>query len=288
MKNNSMLSTGAIMIGLLIVSAIIGTKFVSDGEINRISTILDDQSSISISEMWILFIAGTTDFMLLILAITGVRFLLAVPLGFYASEKKGLPFLLVTSLHKFTKSVPIILIALLVLSLPVLVFTENRYMWSIIFLALIGIGNVSYAMQEKGNELIHRKAAAKARSEGVVWGLLYMMRFVYPFSFFPIIINFFIDLGRVTVLLLQVGVLTYFIHLVYSPLKFGFGELLISKYDWVVLIGQTKTLVGVHPFLPLIPLIGFLLLYLTFIITAEGLSRLYEHRQNFQISEEVK
>lgn len=280
--------TGSSMALLLIAISLLAPLLLSKKSIAGITdTFQISIEKIGLSEVGVLTLFSTGDILLLIASITLVRLFISLPIGVYAGEKKGLPHLLVKGIYNFHSTVPVLLVAALFMNLPFLLFTDDRFLWSVIVLALIGVGPVSLAIQHDSHKLTLRKEAVRAKKDGEKWGPRFIFWYIIPFIFPTLLLQFLLDLGRVTVLLTQLALLSIFINVVYTPLKFGFGELAVNKLDWIVLLGHTKELVSQSPFLPLIPLFAFLYTYLTFITLAEAFRRTIYKKQERTIANSI-
>lgn len=281
---NKLWLTGTGMGLLLIVTALLAPLFFKNTITSLTENFLTSINTIGFTELGIMTLFSVKDMLLLILSISLVRFLVSFPIGVYAAEKKGLPHLFVKSIFKFYSTVPILLLAVLLINLPFIIFSHTHFYWIVLILALLGVGPLSHAIQHDSHKLTLRKKAIRAKKDGENWGPRFILEYIMPYLYPTLILEFLLDLGRVTVLLTQLALLSIFINVVYTPLEFNFGVLTISKLDWIALLGHAKGLISHNPLLPLIPMFAFLYTYLMFIILAEAFRRTFYEKQGSILS----
>ncbi len=289
MKINYLLWVGIILFSVLVLVIIFESSLVSKEklEISRIAFYEDgsmdrapfppskenifgsDSDGKGIFDMMVL---GTKDTLLIIFLITVIRYVIAIPLALFASEKRGLSHWTVTSLHTFFSSVPTLIAAIILVNMPFLIFSENRYIWCVLILAFIEVGRVSHLFQQQAYDLSEKEFIRVARLQGNSHtGIIF--RHYLPYLFPTMITNFFTDLGRVTILIGQLGLFNIFVTHQLLDVGHGYFELQNSSYNWATLLSTTRTSLLSAPWIPLFPALALCYVMFTFNIIGEGLRR---------------
>lgn len=231
-----------------------------------------------------LILVGTKETLLIILAITIVRYLIAVPLGLYAAKKDGLTHWLVNGWNALFSSIPPLLAGIMLINMPFIIFAENRQYLVILIIALIEVGRVSYVIQEQGYDTLNKEFAVAARVQGAKNYQL-VFQHVLPYMVPTILINFFMDLGRVTILVAQLGIFTIFVTQqfvqtgpMFSSMGPPYGFLENTGYNWATMLAGVKKALLKTPWLALVPAIAILYVTLMFNMIGEGTKRYFLRR----------
>jgi peptide/nickel transport system permease protein len=217
-----------------------------------------------------LIIMGANDTLLLIFSITAIRYLAAVVLAFLGSSKKS-PFrLLIYGLNGFAASLPLIFAAILFITMPMFTFSPNRVFWVILFLSLTDAGRVAFIIQQSMSSLSHSQFV----EAGVTVGnnpLGLFIRYYLPNLLPELIVQFFMDLGKVALLLGQLGILSIFVTQVFVQTTYGYGELQNTSLNWSTLLGMARSDILRGFWIPFFPALSLTLLIFTFNMISEGL-----------------
>lgn len=222
-----------------------------------------------------ILITGAKDTILLIFAITIIRYGLSLILVLLSFIWKN-PFTwLINWWNHLSSGLPIIFAAILFITLPIFTFSPNRMIWVVIILALIELGRVSYIMKQK----ILSIAKTPFVEAGITIGngpVRFFKNYYVPNLLPDLIVNFCIDLGRVALLLGQLGIFSIFVTQVFVQTSYGFGELRNTSLNWPTLLGNARGDLLKAFWIPFFTASAITYLILTFNILGEGLRRYFE------------
>jgi peptide/nickel transport system permease protein len=229
-----------------------------------------------------ILIAGAKDTILLILAITIIRYISALLMVLLSFRWKK-PFTwLINWWNQLSSGMPIIFAAIFFITLPIFTFSTYRMEWIIFILALIETGRVSYIMQQK----IIAISKTPFVEAGITIGLgpvNFFKNYYLPSLLAEIIVNFCIDLGRVALLLGQLGIFGIFVSQVFVQTSYGFGELINTSLNWPTLLGEARGDLLNAFWIPFFTASAITYLILTFNILGEGLRRYFNTGENANI-----
>jgi peptide/nickel transport system permease protein len=222
-----------------------------------------------------ILIAGAKDTILLIFTITIIRYLLSMLLVLLSFIWKK-PFTwLINGWNQLSSGLPIIFAAILFITLPLFTFSPHRMVWVMIILALIEVGRVSYIMQQRILS-ISRSPFVEA---GITIGngpIRFFNNYYIPSLLPEIIVNFCIDMGRVALLLGQLGIFSIFVTQLFVQTSYGYGELRNTSLSWPTLLGEARGDLLKAFWIPFFTASAITYLILTFNILGEGLRRHFE------------
>ncbi|WP_180850337.1 ABC transporter permease [Bacillus sp. UMB0893] len=221
-----------------------------------------------------LIIIGAKDTLLLIFSITAIRYLAAILLTFLGLNKKS-PFrLLIYGLNGFAASLPIIFAAILFITMPMFTFSPNRIIWVIIFLSLTDVGRVAYIIQQTMSSISHSQFVEAGVTVGNT-SIGMFTRYYLPNLLPEIMVQFFMDLGKVALLLGQLGIFSIFVSQVFVQTGYGFGELQNTSMNWSTLLGMARSDILKGFWIPFFPALALTLVIFTFNFIGEGLRQHY-------------
>lgn len=224
-----------------------------------------------------LIIMGTKDTLVLIFAVTFLRYIVAVPLALMAANNRGPVTWMLKWWNHIFSCLPVIFSAIILVNLPFLLFSESRFLWCVVILALIEVGRVGYILQQQA----HALSKAPFVEAGITIGvgpLGIYSRYYVPNLLPDIIVNFFIDLGRVTLLIGQLGIFSIFITQEFVQLNLGYGEFINTNINWTTLLGNPRTDVLKAVWIPLFPALAITYTILTFNVLGEGLRQYFNRK----------
>lgn len=211
----------------------------------------------------------------LILMITLLRYMIGVPLGLLARKNNGFFHQLIMLLNQFFSYLPSIFSVILLLALPSLLFSQNRFFWSLLILALVEAGRVAITVKAKADR-ISRETYMEA-GEALGLSRKRMLRAYYIPAMTPeLIVNFCADIGKVTVILGQLAVLNIFLSQEWKEVNFYTMEFVNTSFNWATLISNHRMEIFFGKFdFVFYPAFGLMLIVLTFNLLGEGLRRKY-------------
>lgn len=264
-----------ILISVVVVS-IVSSKLVSNGftEATRYNYFERNLKGISSFDQFktvlSLILLGAKGTFLIILSVGIVQYLLAVPLGFYATNKNGIFKLLIIGFNGFFSRIPPIISAIIFINLPFVLFSTGRFGWAIFILAFIGVGQVSHRIYGESVDAYKTEFVEAGKKKGYR-GIYLILYCVFPVVFPSIASHFFKDLGKTTILLAQLGIFNIFISKKINNTGLGFGQLLNTDYNWTTMLGNTTKVVVHAPLAPLVPVLAFVLTIFLFNLMGESL-----------------
>lgn len=217
-----------------------------------------------------LLVIGAKDTFTLIFSIVIIRYIISIPLGLLGMRNKGFISWLIKWWNQVFSSFPIIFTIALALTLPFLLLHEHRFYLTIIIIALIEVGRVSLIIQQEANS-ISKKTYIEA---GITVGVspLKMMTSYYLPNLFPsIIVNFFIDAGRVSILIGQLAIINIFLSQELVQQAAGASEFVNKSFDWSTLIREARRDLMTAFWIPFYPMLAIVVSTLTFNLLGEGI-----------------
>lgn len=225
-------------------------------------------------------VVGAKETIVIMLAITVLRYLIAVPLGLMAYKQKGPAHLLLTGWNRLFSSLPTIFSAVLLVSLPFLLLNDNRIYWVIFFLAVIEVGRVAYLVQQQASKLANEPFVEAGIALGNTTMGLYR-RYYLPNLLPEIMVNFCIDLGKVMLLIGQLGVLSIFLTQEWVQLMGGQMAFADTGNNWANLLAQHRGDIIRNKFSFIFyPAIAIMFVIFTFNVLGEGLRKHFNRKIN--------
>lgn len=297
MRKNALLWIGIGMFLVLVAAMIASPNVIGEGEVDPERVRFYDDGSMARApfppfkedvlgtdhegrSIFALLVVGTKDTLLIIFSITLLRYIISIPLALLGSEKKGTSHWIITMLHSFFSAIPTLIAAIIFINLPFLIFSQTRYIWAILILAFIEVGRTSHLFQQQAHDISQKEFIRVAIVQGnSPIGLIF--RHYIPYMLPSIISNFFMDLGRVTVLIGQLGLFSIFVTQKFVEMDHGFGELQNTSLNWATLLGETRYALMSAPWVPIFPALALFYTMLTFNIIGEGLRRTFSKKAQY-------
>ncbi|MEK3807153.1 ABC transporter permease subunit [Bacillus sp. FSL H8-0547] len=219
-----------------------------------------------------LVIMGAKETLMLILVISIIRYGAAILLALLSLPEKSPARALIYSLNGFAASLPIVFAAILFITMPVFTFSPHRVYWIVLILSLSDVGRVAYVFQQAMKSISHTQYVEAGVTIGnSPFGLF--SRHYLPNLLPDAVIHFFMDLGKVTLLLGQLGILSIFVTQAFVQLNYGYGELQNTSLNWPILLGMAKSNMINGFWIPFFPALALTYLILTFNLIGEGLRK---------------
>ncbi|WP_019419549.1 ABC transporter permease [Paenibacillus sp. OSY-SE] len=225
-------------------------------------------------------IVGTKETILIVFFVAFLRYLIAIPLGLLARKKKGVAHFIVNSLNQLFSFMPSVFSAILLLSIPFIQYANNRLIWVIFFLAIIETGRVAHLVQEQTNKITREPFFEAGVGLGLSsWRL--SKSYYFPALLPEIVVNFCLDLGKVMLLIGQLGVLSIFLTHDWVEVDYYTMKFLSTSLNWVSLLAEHRAEIYVSKFSFIFyPALAVAFSILTFNILGEGLRRHFNRRMN--------
>ncbi|TVX86799.1 ABC transporter permease [Paenibacillus agilis] len=228
-------------------------------------------------------VVGAKTTVLFVLAVTLVRYLIAVPLGLLARKQKGFTYSVVTSMNQVFSFLPALFFAALLLSSPWIQYGDYRLLKVITILALLEVGRAAYVIQQQTYQLSYEPYMEAGTSLGLSNKRL-AVGYYWPALLPEVLINFCIDVGKVMLLVGQLGVLSIFLTHDWVEVSQYTMQFLNSSTDWMSLLGEHRKDIMYKKFgFIFFPALAIMYVILTFNILGEGLRRYFSRQSRVQI-----
>lgn len=221
-------------------------------------------------------VVGAKDTLMLILGVALLRYSIAMLLALLSINKKGPANWILQGWHQIFSALPVIFSAIILLNLPIFVFNDNRFIWAIIILACIEVGRVGTVLQNQFFRIKRTPYVEAGITVGVSSFTLFTKYYI-PNALPELIVQFFLDLGRIALLIGQLGIFSIFITQEFVQLSYGSGEIMNTSFNWATLLGEARGDVIRSFWIPFFPALALAFAVLTFNIFGEGL-RKHFHR----------
>lgn len=219
---------------------------------------------------------GTKETLLTILAIVLIRYIIAIPLAMASFYTKIFHRILVMWNRLFSFMPPIFFV-ILIIGTPFVTFSDNRYLWIMLVLALIEAGRVADIFYQ-GMVDISKKPYVEA---GIVSGssALTMLKNYYWPPLRPFfIVQFFSDLGRTLFLIGQLGIVGIFLSVEFVSQLSGGYKAMNASNAWPTYFAEITHHIWSHPWLPITGTVAIGITILAFSMTSSGLQQYFDKK----------
>lgn len=222
-----------------------------------------------------LIVIGARETLLIVFVIAVVRYAIAIPIGIAASSSSGVIYWLVYKWNQIFSALPTLIAAILFIKMPFIVVSENRTLWVILILALLEVGRVSYIIHQQVHALAKTPFVESGRMVGNTALGIYR-RYFMPCLIPQVIVNFVLDLGKIMLLLGQLGFLSIFISQVFMMYDLGVGMLVNQTNSWPQLLANSRNYIRTDFWIPFWPSMAIAFTIITFNLFGEGLRQYFE------------
>ncbi|MHC0039135.1 ABC transporter permease subunit [Pseudoneobacillus sp. C159] len=293
MRLNIQLKMGLIFLGLLLIICLIGPHLpFIDKELTKTGAIMsEDEGKLLIppfkpsSEFWFgsdrkgvdllsRIVVGAKDMLILILSITILRYLIAIPLGLFAFYSKAVNGLL-QFLNLALSFVPAIFMIILFINMPYLIFSQHRITWVIFIIAFLDVGRVAELVKQQVM-IISQKPYIEAAITLGTRPVQLMRNYYLPVLYPELLINVILDLGRTTFIIGQLGIIGIYVsHQVQAinAMNIPVYELQNTSNAWPLLFETLMHDIFSAPWIPIFTGLAITLVILGFFTLAEGVRR---------------
>lgn len=220
-----------------------------------------------------LLVMGAKDTLLLIFLITTIRYLVGMVLGAIASLGGRVISNVLNVWDQIFSSMPVIFFAILAFNLPLLIYAENRF-WIVIFsIALVEVGRVGVTIRDQLIHVKNKPYIEAARTVGITNFGLAKNHFL-PTLLPTMLVNYCFDIGRVALIIGQLGIFSIFITMQFIEVPpGGMFQLVNTSYNWPTILGDARKDIYTAVWIPAAAAFALMYVILTFNILGEGLRR---------------
>jgi peptide/nickel transport system permease protein len=227
-------------------------------------------------DLFSLIVMGTKETLLNVFVIVLIRYFIAVPIGIISAKQSGFIYRIQAAWHRFFSGLPSLFAVILLINLPIIFFSPQRTMLVLLTIALVEVGRVSYIIQQQTIGLSKETFVESGITIGNgEYGLF--RRYYWPHLLPHILVNFSIDLGRVMLLIGQLGILTIFINEHWFMYDIGVLQVENASYSWPAILAESTEYFRTHFWIPFWPSVAIGLAVITFNMFGEGLRRYFNH-----------
>lgn len=220
-----------------------------------------------------LLVMGAKDTLLLIFLITSIRYVAGVVLGAIASLGGRVISNVLNVWDQIFSSMPVIFFAILAFNLPLLIYAENRF-WIVIFsIALVEVGRVGVTIRDQLLHVKNKPYIDAARTVGLSNFGIAKNHFL-PTLLPTMLVNFCFDIGRVALIIGQLGIFSIFITMQFVEVPpGGMYDLVNTSFNWPTILGDARKDIYTAVWIPAAAAFAIMYVILTFNILGEGLRR---------------
>ncbi|MDG5789648.1 ABC transporter permease subunit [Evansella sp. AB-P1] len=212
--------------------------------------------------------------LLLVFLIVILRFMIAVPLGYFARKKTGFIFWTIEKSHHYLSALPVLLLVILFMNLAIVEASSMRMGLVIMFIVVIEVGRLSYILSNDIH-LFYQKPYYEATKMigSTFWHRFkkYDLRHIGP----TLAVMFMLELAKVMLLIGQLGFLSMFISQQWFTLEGGGIEIQNRFGTWGSLLADTRDHIRHEFWIPLAPVIAITFAMFTFHLCAEALKKYF-------------
>jgi peptide/nickel transport system permease protein len=223
-----------------------------------------------------MIVIGTKETLVVVFVIAILRYLIAIPLAIIASKQSGFMFWTLHGWNQLFSGLPTLFAAILLVNMPFVAISDQRTLWFIIIIAVLEVGRVGYIFQQQAYGLSHTPFVEAGRMIGNGTLGIYK-RYYWPYLFPQIIVNFVLDLGRVMLLIGQLGFFNLFISQTLLPSDTGI-VIQNTSHDWPTLLADSRLFLRDKIWVPFWPAFAIAFSVITFNLFGEGLRQYFERR----------
>ncbi|RTR31822.1 peptide ABC transporter permease [Robertmurraya yapensis] len=290
-KKNPLFSLGTVMFFLLVFIALFG-KYLP-GIDTRLDEIifLRDENNIPFAppfgpnerfpigtdrlgrDLLSLIVLGARETLIVIIAIALIRYLLAIPLGFFAHKNRFGVNILLNWINGFLSYIPTIIIVILLATLHPIVLSKIRPLYLILIIAALEVGRVAEMIKLELNQLSTKEFITGGNAVGIS-NFRLLKKYYMPFLYGKLLVNFVGDIGKVMFLLGQLGFLGIFISHSFMQTDAGVSGFENTSLSWPTLLTDAFRDLRGAIWIPFYASLAMTYVIFTFNILSQGIQKL--------------
>lgn len=223
-------------------------------------------------------VMGTKETLLIVLTVAVLRFLLGVPLGFLASQKKHFKSLL-GFWNQLFSYIPSFFLVMILAFLPYIVFSPKRFWWMIGIMVVVEVGKIAMTSCNTF-EQIKEKEYVQA---GIVVGtspLFLFLRYYLKPTRAALLVQFVFDISRSMLLLAQLGFVGIFITHVAKQQEDGSFYFYNTSLNWPVSLEKITLSMFDALWIPLWSTTFMVIAIISFNLLGEGLKHYFHSKEH--------
>jgi peptide/nickel transport system permease protein len=228
-------------------------------------------------DLFSMIVLGTRETLLFIFVITLVRYIIALPLGMLASKNSGIISTIIDMWHRFFTGLPTLFAAIFLINFPIVSFSEHRTTLVILIIALIEVGRVANLFKEEVISLSKQPYVESGIMIGNGMAGLFR-RYYWPQLLTQVIVMFVMDLGKVMLLIGQLGILSVFIVENWFTYDLGIMKVENVSLSWPSILADARNYIRTYIWIPFSASIAIGFAIISFNLLGEGLRRYFTQR----------
>ncbi|MDZ5471278.1 ABC transporter permease subunit [Bacillus sp. 31A1R] len=228
-------------------------------------------------DLFSLIILGAKETLLIITIISLVRFMIGIPLGFFASRGNWFSTSILHVLQMMFSFFPVIILVMLVMAIPFFAHTESRIYWIVLLMAIVEVGRIGQIYREEF-ERIGQLEYVKAGIASGATKIRLLKNYYFPLLKKQTIIFLTNDLGRSLFLLAQLGFISVFLSQTLILTETEGYKFINTSLNWAVLLGNALNDIRGAIWIPFFVTLSIAITILAFNFLGEGLKRLFDSK----------
>ncbi|WP_244513464.1 peptide ABC transporter permease [Oceanobacillus limi] len=225
---------------------------------------------------------GAKETLLIIVTITILRYLLAIPLAYLAHKNVFGANPLLKVLNGFFSYVPTIVMVILLAMLPPLLLTESRPYYLIVIIAAMEVGRAAETIKQELDECTRKEYILSGIAVGA--GPVRLLKSYYlPFLYGKLLVSIISDLGKVMFLLGQLGFIGIFISQDIIQVEIGMFEIRNESISWPMLLMEATSDIRGPIWIPFWSAFAMTFTIFTFNILAQGIQNLEKKKASYLV-----
>lgn len=227
-----------------------------------------------------LLVIGAKNTLIIIVLITLIRYLLAIPFAYFAHKRIfGAEFFL-NWINAFLGFIPSIVIVVLIATLPPILTNDMRPLIIIFVLAALEVGRAADMIKQEFDEIASKEFVQGGLAIGV--SSFRMVKSYYmPFLYDKLIINMITDLGRSMFLIGQLGFISIFLSQDLVQVDPGIFKFINNSITWPSFFANAFRDIRGYIWIPFFPSLAITYTILTFNVFAKGLQNLTKQNVSY-------
>ncbi|MFT4413799.1 ABC transporter permease [Fredinandcohnia humi] len=217
-----------------------------------------------------LIILGIKETLYFMFAVTLLKYVLAIPIGFLARKGKGLFYSFLTTWGSVMSGLPILVLGIILFKTNLFTMSDHRFFLIVFSISLLEIGRVGLVFQQLAHKVSTEPYIEAAITIGTKPISLFKNHYV-PAMAPEILVNFMLDLGRMALLIGQLGV--FQVYLDFTTVLMADVPIVNNSYNLGSLLGETKNEVIRAPWIPLFPALAITYIIFTFNMLGSGIRK---------------
>ncbi|WP_108672360.1 ABC transporter permease subunit [Peribacillus acanthi] len=297
-KMNPLLWLGLTMLAALVYVTFFGKYLpVVDQKLNTILYVMDENKKPIIPpyppseehlmgtdtkgrDMLSLLVMGAKETMAIIVLITLIRYLVAIPLAFLAHKNILGARTILQWLNGFLSYIPTIVVVILLVTLPPILTTDIRPVYIILILAFVEIGRAADMIKLEFDELSSKEFIKAGIASGAT-PFTMLKTYYLPFLYGKIAVYMITDLGRVLFILGQLGFIGIFISQELVQQVSGLSKLVNNSITWPAMFIDAFNDIRGPIWIPFFAALAMTYTIFTFNLIAQGLQNLFKKKVRF-------